>query len=1680
MIRNSIFPKAQTCLLVACCLLVFAGSKAQTFGNEWINFAQQYYKIPVAQRGIHRLTYQDLQRAGLPLATIDPRRMQVFHRGVEQAVFIAGEGDAFFNETDYVEFYGEGNDGTLDARLYRPATAQPHPHYNNYSDTTYFFLTWRLDNAPGKRMAVVTESNTANLPPEPYHLAEKLLVLTNEYDDGRQFPESQTSRDEGQHAYYSEGEGWTGVRKNRFESVDYALPELSFLSNTNFKPQLEVLLAGRNNYPHNIEVFAGASASALRSLGLAAFNYHTNQRLRAALEPSDLASQNLTVRMRVNGVAGATADAASVSLIRLTYPQAWDMGGKPQKVFSFEPTAGNQRYVEIANPGAGTGLYDITDKNSPRRVTANVTNGKLAATVSNAKMLFAQAGFVPAPGTILKTNFRNLSPAANYLIVTHSELRKPVGGVNDAVRAYAEYRASAAGGGFDTLSVNVDLLYNQFSYGEYTPLAIHRFVQWMHKNGKPEYLLIIGRGALPDMVRKIPDRSMTFLGTNVKAFDFVPPPGKPGSDFVYSSGLAGQPNVPALATGRLSAINAQQVLNYLTKLKEHEALPPDLPWRKNLLHLSGGRTASEIPRFRSWVDGFKEVAEGKFLGGKVETRSKQNSESVELINIAQQTNDRGVGLVTFFGHSGRTVNDIDPGYVTDDTQGYRNKGKYPFVFVNGCQSGDVFNNQYTHAEDWVLGNPERGAIGWIAHSAFGYDGILKAYADLFYGTAFADSLFFGKSIGKVQQETIRRFVARVGNDDLLLTHSEQIILQGDPAVSMVPFAKPDYAINAASLFLKSFDDNEVSAAADSFRVAIVVSNYGKILNRKFAITVRRSLGDGSSQQLDTVLYNPVFYRDTLYFTVRNRGVAAGGNQTFEVFVDANGDIDEMNENNNTASRDFLIPAVGAVPLFPREYSIVGSQPVRFVAQSTITPLESRPYRIELDTVATFSSPARRETTVTGNFLINWETDLVRNAPDSTVYYWRVSLADQPIGERNSYTESSFIYISKSPEGWSQSRFPQFSKAALSTIVRNTATEKFEFTGNSIFLNVQTYGSGNQPEAYKQVELLLNNGPIVVGGRCNPGDPNTLVAVAFRRTTAQPYLVLPSLNCGKDLFPAHYLTNSYVAGGGLSAFLNGVQPNDFVLLFTTGSTDFSNWSPAMRQLLVGLGADATKLAQLKTGDPYVLLGQKGASPGKATEIYPVYDGAVPPLRQALRLQDTLRGSNDRGFVTSSIIGPASLWGTLYNAVRSLESPTLDKWQLDILGVNLQGNESVVFSDVKASPLSIDFINPAQYPYLKLRLQAKDSANLTPPQLKKWQVIYDGVPEGLINTSLVAADAYKIADQTEGGEIRIPVVFQNISPRAFQDSLTVEYSVLNLDNRQVKKYSFKVRKLAANGDTVRFTIAVKTDGLGGNNQLQVFVNPRILPEQSYANNVLNIPFKVNSDKINPILEVTFDGQRIMDGEIVSPSPMVVVRLKDENKVLIKKDTAGMELYLKRPDETTFEKINLGSVRWVPAGPDNNFRLEWQPQNLPDGVYTLRVQGADVAGNRAGAQPYQITFEVINASTITHFYPYPNPFSTSTRFVFTLTGATVPDQIKIQIMTVSGKVVREITHDELGPLRIGNNISSYAWDGSDEFGDKLANGVYLYRVITRINGQDMDRRATAADRAFKKEFGKMYILR
>jgi len=137
----------------------------------------------------------------------------------------------------------------------------------------------------------------------------------------------------------------------------------------------------------------------------------------------------------------------------------------------------------------------------------------------------------------------------------------------------------------------------------------------------------------------------------------------------------------------------------------------------------------------------------------------------------------------------------------------------------------------------------------------------------------------------------------------------------------------------------------------------------------------------------------------------------------------------------------------------------------------------------------------------------------------------------------------------------------------------------------------------------------------------------------------------------------------------------------------------------------------------------------------------------------------------------------------------------------------------------------------------------------------------------------------------------------------------------------------------------------------------------------------------------------------------------------------------------------------------------------------------------GNKAGDLEYHVMFSVVNKPMISNMLNYPNPFTTSTAFVFTVTGSEVPQQIRIQILTITGKVIREITKEELGPVHIGRNITEFKWDGTDMYGQPLANGVYLYRVLTNLNGHRLDKYTSEGeqtDKFFTKGYGKMVLIR
>jgi hypothetical protein len=198
--------------------------------------------------------------------------------------------------------------------------------------------------------------------------------------------------------------------------------------------------------------------------------------------------------------------------------------------------------------------------------------------------------------------------------------------------------------------------------------------------------------------------------------------------------------------------------------------------------------------------------------------------------------------------------------------------------------------------------------------------------------------------------------------------------------------------------------------------------------------------------------------------------------------------------------------------------------------------------------------------------------------------------------------------------------------------------------------------------------------------------------------------------------------------------------------------------------------------------------------------------------------------------------------------------------------------------------------------------------------------------------------------------------------------------------------------------------------------------------------------------------------------------------------------MSVQVRYPDNTLKNFYFDGNtMEFIPATQtgslNNTASVNLKPVFDQDGDYELIVSGKDMSQNQAGTMQYRVAFQVINKPMISNMLNYPNPFTTSTAFVFTVTGSEVPQNLRIQILTVTGKVVRDITKEELGPIHIGRNITEYKWDGTDQFGQKLANGIYLYRVITNLNGHSLDKYKGPddnTDKYFNKGYGKMVLIR
>ena len=128
-----------------------------------------------------------------------------------------------------------------------------------------------------------------------------------------------------------------------------------------------------------------------------------------------------------------------------------------------------------------------------------------------------------------------------------------------------------------------------------------------------------------------------------------------------------------------------------------------------------------------------------------------------------------------------------------------------------------------------------------------------------------------------------------------------------------------------------------------------------------------------------------------------------------------------------------------------------------------------------------------------------------------------------------------------------------------------------------------------------------------------------------------------------------------------------------------------------------------------------------------------------------------------------------------------------------------------------------------------------------------------------------------------------------------------------------------------------------------------------------------------------------------------------------------------------------------------------LSYPYRNLNPGLHTISLKAWDVYNNASTKEIQFIVFDEDQSLELTNVLNYPNPFINYTEFWFNHNSSGLLN-VSIQIFTVSGKLVKTIntqTNTGNGGGALSRDIS---WDGTDDFGNKIGKGVYIYKLSVK----------------------------
>ena len=222
--------------------------------------------------------------------------------------------------------------------------------------------------------------------------------------------------------------------------------------------------------------------------------------------------------------------------------------------------------------------------------------------------------------------------------------------------------------------------------------------------------------------------------------------------------------------------------------------------------------------------------------------------------------------------------------------------------------------------------------------------------------------------------------------------------------------------------------------------------------------------------------------------------------------------------------------------------------------------------------------------------------------------------------------------------------------------------------------------------------------------------------------------------------------------------------------------------------------------------------------------------------------------------------------------------------------------------------------------------------------------------------------------------------------------------------------------------------------------------------------------SNDSEGPKIQLFMNDENFVSGGTTDSNPVLLAKFEDESGINTASGAIGHDITAVLDDDlqnTYFlNKDYMADTDTYKSGQLKHYLFD-----IEEGEHRIELKAWDVFNN---SSKESLDFVVINTEDLIlkHLLNYPNPFTTATNFYFEHNRAFDRLDVLIQVFTPSGrpvKTIRETVNTQ------GYRAGPFFWDGTDDFGQRIGRGAYIYRVKVR-----------SSDGNVQEEYQKLLILK